>query len=281
MNALSQAMNAILSAELSPATERTAIRLLAKASTTGGQYNCTWADFLTLCGCDNRNAGRRHLTHIAKKGIIHYSTNEYVYVTFLAWMPAPDAPHMARGRAETEVGDHQNGACARQNGDGDDAERRVGALELQRVGAPNPPPIPPLSWVELSNDLDPDPDQVILNPTQPPTPTDVAEWVVALLTDPAIDLQPDNAKDIARLHKPTYVVKHVATWWEKRTELSPGVLVYRLLKSRRQCRPNPHPSDGFLESEFWREHYNLAPDEIVEALPAPINPREGWWEIPT
>lgn len=126
------------------------------------------------------------------------------------------------------------------------------------------------SGVELSNDLDQDLNDSVLNSTQPLTPSQ--EWTAQLLTDPAVDLQPNNAAQIARLHKPAYVVKHVATWWPKRKEDSPGVLVYRLLKSKRQCKPNPHPSEEFLESEFWRTHYALAPDELAMELPSPPRP---------
>jgi len=266
MNAFTQALDAILAANLPTATEVVAIRLLAEASKANGQYNCTWDDYLTLCNCANRGAAQRHLTRLSKVKIIHYSTNDRVYIAFWAWLGDDDRAKSARGRAETVHPTRQIGADEVRIANDDAPNQRVDAPNQRatytRARAPG--------WVELSNDLDQDLNDSILNSTQPLTPSQ--EWTAQLLTDHAVDLQPDNAMQIALLHKPAYVVKHVATWWPKRKEESPGVLVYRLLKSRRQCRPNPHPSEEFLESEFWRTHYALAPDELAMELPSPPRP---------
>lgn len=246
MNEFTQALDAILAANLPTSTEVIAIRLLAEASKTNGQYNCTWDDYLVLCDYTNRRAAQRHLTRLSKLHIIHYSTNERVYVTFWAWLGNDGS------RAKMVHPTRQNGTSSAPN------QRAT----YTRTRAPG--------WVGLGNDLylDPDQDQLIPNPTQPLTPSQ--EWTAGLLTDPAINLLPSKVQDISRLHQPAYVVKHVATWWSKRREEGPGVLVYRLLKSRRQCKPNPHPSEEFLESEFWRTHYALAPDDLADELPAPI-----------
>lgn len=274
MNALSQAMNAILAAELPPATERTAIRLLAKASATGGQYNCTWADFLALCGCDNRNAGRRHLTHIVNKGIIHYSTNEYVYVTFLAWMPAPDAPPTARGRAETEAGDHQNGACTRQNDDGDvrivsdgDAKRRVGALLAARGRAE-------MTYEILERERERD---YIINTTEQSlslSRNDLQpeqQRVFDALTDPEVNIQPANAIKVAQYMKLRLVLLMIGTWWPEREKYSAGALFKRLMNPGK-FRPGV-PGKDFLASEFYARHY---PDDGITDLPPPTRQPSAW-----
>lgn len=90
----------IVEADLEPATERCAIRLLRLARE--GQVNLTWEGFLGLMGMRNVSAARRHLTRMVKAGLIHYSTNDYVYITFLAYMPTADGAPTRRGGREVD-----------------------------------------------------------------------------------------------------------------------------------------------------------------------------------
>lgn len=107
----------ICQAELPPSTERVAHRLLVRVSGDGsGQVNMAWEELATLTGCENVNAARRHLSRLAAAKLVHYSTNDYVYVTWLEWMegrvedtePArPRASSGAPARQMEEVVEHE------------------------------------------------------------------------------------------------------------------------------------------------------------------------------
>lgn len=85
-------------ADIAATTFRLAHRLLLRADTSG-HVQTTRSHFAELAGTSTADGARRHLTALAAAGIIHFSTNERVYVTFLAFpasdgMPSgrPDAP---------------------------------------------------------------------------------------------------------------------------------------------------------------------------------------------
>lgn len=93
-------LTSICSAGLAAATERIATRLLILAG-EAQQINLTWEAYLDLAGINNVNAARRHLSRLARAGIIHYSTNDYIYVTFLATLRAAEsAPTRPDERAD-------------------------------------------------------------------------------------------------------------------------------------------------------------------------------------
>ncbi len=274
MNIFTIALDDILAATFSPSIERTAIRLLAKAGATGGQYNCTWDEFLELSGCANRNAGRRHLTHIARKNVIHYSTNEYVYVTFLAWLTATSAPPPARVRAETETGDHQNGAYTRRNDNSDvriasddDAKQRVHAPSAARVRAETTDEI-----LERERER-----EYIINNTDQSLSLSRnslnAEHrrVYDALTDPEINIQPANAIKVAEFMKLRLVLLMIGTWWPEREKYSAGALFKRLMNPGK-FRPGA-PGKDFLSSEFYARHY---PDDGITDLPPPTRQPSAW-----
>jgi hypothetical protein len=81
------ASEAISAAGLPPTTERNATRLLALVSADSGHAVITWAALAALWDCSQAVA-RRHLGHIKSAGIIHYSSNQDVYVNFYAWEPS-------------------------------------------------------------------------------------------------------------------------------------------------------------------------------------------------
>ncbi|MFN8493872.1 MAG: DnaA N-terminal domain-containing protein [Caldilineaceae bacterium] len=101
----------ILDADLPSATISIALRLVRRASPDNGQVNLTWDEFISLCGgCGGDNA-RRHLIRLSQKKLIHYSTNDNVYVTWLAWLmedmsydpnaPAKNARESAKNARES------------------------------------------------------------------------------------------------------------------------------------------------------------------------------------
>lgn len=281
MNEFYTATAAALNAASIPSSTYRIARALLDLAPATGYVELSHEATKTVTGSTSWGTVRRHLITLQNAGLIMKWLNHSTRVYFVDYPPqpwmqgdpevinlrakviterakviairSPEAPPDLTDRAEDDHFRAQND----QNRAEDD---HFSPATYTRTRAPG--------WVGLGNDLDQDPNDSIPNPTQPLTPSQ--EWVADLLTDPAISLLPSKVQDIARLHTPVYVVKHVATWWSKRREEGPGVLVYRLLKSRRQCKPNPHPSEEFLRSEFWRTHYALAPDELAAELPAPI-----------
>ena len=71
---------------------RTGIRLLHSCPDSGHAL-LSWPDFLSVSGCRNKQAARRHLRILEQCGIIRYHTNERVSVNFAAY-------HAPRERAD-------------------------------------------------------------------------------------------------------------------------------------------------------------------------------------
>ena len=76
----------ICAAALPPSTARVAHELLGLADIGNGQVNMSWEELAAVTRCENVNAARRHLSRLSGVGLIHYSTNDFVYVTWLAWL---------------------------------------------------------------------------------------------------------------------------------------------------------------------------------------------------
>ncbi|MBX3014836.1 MAG: hypothetical protein KF832_25170 [Caldilineaceae bacterium] len=79
-------------AKLSAAQYRAARRLLDAAGTTG-HLKLTKERANELCCTTSDGATRRLLGGLQQAGIIHYSTNAYVYVDFTAWSPVEKSDH--------------------------------------------------------------------------------------------------------------------------------------------------------------------------------------------
>lgn len=267
--AYAETLQRIVAAELPAATERIAVRLLAEVHPDCGYVDLSWDEFLELAGIENRGAARRHLTRLKQARIAHYDTNDYVYVTFFAW---PDAPDRARGRADERVDAPKV--------DPDEAPnvpiRRVDALTPARPRAENGG----VKAVGLGGMvINPDLDQLEDYPNQPtPTTADAPAapdqaWVYGLLTDPEIDMLPENAVAAARLHTPAYVVRCISAWKAKTDSRGAGLLVHWLVKRPGAFRPG-QVSAEFLGSALYRRHYEQVallddPPDWVWDLPAP------------
>ncbi|MDO8706206.1 MAG: hypothetical protein Q7J84_14785 [Sulfuricaulis sp.] len=97
---------AISVAGFTAATERNAMRLLARAAEENGHVAITLDALCRLFDVKNPAVTRRHLGLIQAAGIIHYSTNQDVYINFRAW-PA------RVGDTETVIQDHLKRAPTR------------------------------------------------------------------------------------------------------------------------------------------------------------------------
>ena len=87
-------LNRLIAADLPAATERVAVRLLAGSEQTPsgrGHLVMPWSAFCDLCNRANRNAARRHLTALAKSGLIHYSTAPATDELYITWLHPIDS----------------------------------------------------------------------------------------------------------------------------------------------------------------------------------------------
>jgi hypothetical protein len=137
LNPIAQAVHQIVTAHLSDTSLRAGLRLLDMAGPATGHVTLTWETAAALFGCRHRGSIRRHLGYLQAAGVIHYSTNGMVFVTFLAWAQVVTAEAVV---SET-VGAETSAAVEAEN-------LRVGAQQLVRVdaqvgdGAPADPPPP-------------------------------------------------------------------------------------------------------------------------------------------
>ena len=260
----------LVNGHLGAKTQLVGHRLLSMAG-DNGQVNLAWESFCALCECDNINAARRHLTRLADAGLIHYSTNEYVYVTWLAWMvdaqPAVreragpvaevrvDAQPAARGRAEpvSEVRvDAQPAARGRAEGAAWESEdRRAGAQERSevRASAPSAARGRARGGTTYVRQLVSPPD--LEGGTNELTAGEAAR-AVALLTDSEVGLDMRKAEALAAVVSFEEIVRQVFTW---RREVmvgkvsGQGALVHRI-----RSRFGASVTDADRRSALWRRH---------------------------
>ena len=120
----------LIAADLPASTERVAIRLLQAAHEETGSLTLSWDDYLALAHNKNVSAARRHLTALSKAGVLHYSTNELIYVQFLAWTDI----ETARPRAVSVQDDTQTArprAVSMQTNSHDTQTARPRAVSVQ------------------------------------------------------------------------------------------------------------------------------------------------------
>lgn len=232
----------ICGAELSPATRRVANELLALADVGNGQVNMSWEQLAVVTGCENVNAARRHLSRLAAVGLVHYSTNAFVYVTWLAWMEGGARLEAARGRAD-------GGALARRMdeveaegavlfGEHDalepargDADRRGGALEPARARADYSH-----AGMLVSQSVDSDPTGEDLRTDRHPDSAPVRDEAevrrsVALLRDAEVGVDARMAVVLARRYAFDELVRQVMTWRRQVKAgmvKGPGALLHRV-----------------------------------------------------
>lgn len=268
-NPYADTVQRITGADLPPATERFAVRLLAKVNPDCGYVDLTWEELEDLTGITNRGAARRHLTRMKQARIAHYDTNDYVYVTFFAW---PDAPGRARGRADGRVGaPESNGDPVAETSHKDPKEA------FGRVGAPAPARGRAKESALLSSklvgssytllDLQEDQEPTNLELVQAPGPEEV-ERSLALLTDPELAggaHQPQKhqllADKHARKHRFPWLVQQVAAYLrDLRAGRVRGIgALHKRIDTPFRLEPF---DDAFLASPLYRRHYPLDEDEI-------------------
>lgn len=258
-----RAHRAICEAALPSSTELVAHRLLTMVGQDegSGQVNMSWEVLAELTGCENVNAARRHLSRLLAAKLIHYSTNDYVYVTWLEWMiealPArPRAGSSALARQMEEVVEHEielfgsadAPAAARQR-----ADQRVGAplAARGRAGYSH-------ARLLVSQSVDPTPatgvDNKLTNmPKLPGLSLDEQRRSVTLLTDVEVGLDSKMAWHLAQRVCFEELVRHVMSWRRQVNNgmvSGPGALVHRIRE-----RFGAMVADDDRKSALFRRHH--------------------------
>ena len=131
-----QARSDILSSGLSKTTIANALALLERAHPYNGHVTITRESICDLWGLTNWGSAQRYLGRIVEPGIIHYSTNHLVYITFLAWPPseisACDLLNQRVGSTEMRVGSTDFDSDKNLNQRVGSTEMRVGSTESAR-----------------------------------------------------------------------------------------------------------------------------------------------------
>ncbi len=274
------ALNQIDQADLTAAQYRAVRRLLDVAAATG-HAKLTKEHCSKLCSTTSEGAMRRLLGSLQQAGIIHYSTNGFVYIDFTAWsangqqwLAEPNEPitaasksdhpraDLARGRADLDhaaiedepvddkpasKSDHPRADLARGRADLDlpraDLDHNEAATYTRaRTGELVSLLDPILSLEEdLTNKLTPDPESQALS--------------FALLT--YIRVKPAAlAKQLASDHSLFTIREAISHWWFNRKSLggqfeeTPGIVVYWL--NNWQSAGVPALSAHFQRTELYR-----------------------------
>lgn len=264
------ALAQIEAAEFTPKTLLAAKRLLAAADQRTGSLKANREQAGKILGTGSWGATRRMLVAIKKSGLIHYSTNELVYVDFCAWPSRGAESDLQRSKSDLERSPDDD-----REGDGRALEITFRSPEIEKR-APEITSDPSTYTHASAHDgsevgryiqtLNPDlPEDQYLPTASPETEklTPEQQRSFAMLTDPDVGMIRGNALKCARLHTFSYIVKQTATWYVSRRERGAGALLKRLSDWGNFPPYSPVP-DAFLESELYRRHYPLDLDQQAD-----------------
>ncbi|MDO8706210.1 MAG: hypothetical protein Q7J84_14805 [Sulfuricaulis sp.] len=260
---------AISTAGLTAATERNAMRLLARAAEENGSVILTWPAISELFGVTNVGVIRRHLSRIQDADIIHYNSNEWVYVTFRQWPPLTfDAPNRRVEITESARGDHRIGAQESPEVPEEpppaatsDEPRAESARGDHRIGAWRSPN----RRVEITESARGGDNRgemfvcLFIDPTLPlfeilEKQTNKQRSAYEFLIDPEIAIAPLVAADLATGYELDDIQRQVCAWLRDLAAgrvTSPGALINRIRNgfSARAI------TDQDRQSELWRQYF--------------------------
>lgn len=259
----------ILGGGLPYSTTVIAVRLVL--ASTAGQINLPWADFEEQCGCGSGN-GRRHLVRLAQAGLIHYSTNANVYITWLAWLgsdqresgeaPGERLAKNARERAKTDTnsGEKQDCVLARTK----NARQRV---RIARQRAKNDMQDEDLLYIGSYQEGK----KEHLDPTFPVMEQRaLTEHAYAMLE--ACGIFSEDAHTLADT-VPFEELFLIALRWSQEGNAGPGALKYRIMhRHEANWRPKPLVATD-LYVPFYLLWWPTAADE-PEVAGTPVEQRE-------
>ena len=279
----------IIQADITPSAFRSAVFLLNHCPDTG-HLILTWAQLQALVGCTNRDAARRHLTALQKAGLIHYSTNEEVYIAFLAYRHAPDlrvgapdlrvdAPDLRvdapdlRANGKVHAPDLPvNGKVRAPDLRVDAPKQRADAPDL-RVDAPKQRAVGGKGgkegwmerWINSFNDLMTDPSLLPSSYTRPgPAETEINEW---MLRDDDVAIPVDLARHIAPLLRKDMIFGHAVAFLAERNagrDQDTGALLHRLSTPRTYPHRDPHSNRNNHGLPFYDRFAGFASPDVSE-----------------
>lgn len=281
---IQDAIRQIDQADLTAAQYRAARRLLDVAGQTG--HAKLTKDFAAeRCATTSEGATRRLLGALQQAGIIHYSTNGFVYINFTAWSPAasghyprtfvgqewvdePNEPIKKSQKSDhpRALLDHPRAESDHPRAESDHGEASTYTRTRARGVCLFVDPIPSLDDLQ-ANKQTPDPESQAL--------------AFALLS--YIRVKAPIAKELAALHPLATIREAVSHWWFNRKSIggtfddTPGIVVYWL--TNWQSAGVPPLTDRFYRTDLYRNYRTQAEldadcldvnnDAPAESRPAP------------
>jgi hypothetical protein len=243
----SVASAAIDEARLPKTTKENGCLLLALVSDDNGSIHTTYSAVRVLFDVTSDRSIRRHLTELQDAEIIHYTTNHWIYVTFLAWPPVDvDNSQIARVRATMGAEIARVRAIVTPEDDGENTEIARTRATL-RVHAQKKP-------LHIRNNvcLFVDPTLSLSKILDQQTNTQSAAY--KLLTDDEIGIAPLLAADLAAGSSLEEIQRQVFAWKRDMAAgrvSSTGALITRIRKGFTAA----NPTEVDRESRLWVRHF--------------------------
>lgn len=244
-----QTIQAIEAADISANIYRTARRLLDLASPIGGSVKLSYSRMRAIADTRSDGTVRRHLGTLVRHNVLHYSTNEFVYVTFSA---APVITRRAWAITACAPDQPSNADYAK-----DVITRRAWAIttraQRKAMITTRAPMITTRAPVITTCENDPTLrgggiyPKLSTNATSSKGNSD-GDPTVALLTDPEVGVSPAIAADVSASMTFDQALRVVADWYQ--SGVSAGALVYRL----RNKWDKGAPKDAFRRSPLCARH---------------------------
>ena len=259
----------IEAADISANIYRTARRLLDLAG-DDGNLKIKRSSMMRIAKTTADGTMRRHLGTLTSNGIIHYSTNEFVYISFVN---APvDSASVITTRAQDALRRADDEPEEPQSADPVITTRAQDALRR----ADDAPMITRCAQDASTRAQDAlrraeEPHNVCLFVNTPTTNGDQEQTNkqttdargIFLLTDDDVGLTVEVAQHYASLYEFDQLLRHVGAWWQDRQAGSiaaPGALIHRL---RSGWNAGPL-SEEFRQSSIGRRHVNAQELAAVE-----------------
>jgi hypothetical protein len=287
MDIVSQVVASIRSANISAELYRTARELLDLVG-DNGQVKISKQAMMDICHTESDGTMRRQLGSLKKAGIIHFSTNDFVHVSFVGF---PTVDEMITGRAPTRVGraPTRGGRAPvitgrAENDESDPAGNAYDDDEMITGRAPTRARRAPVitgralphtrsdRLIDRSSNLSSEEiNQSIKHAPTGPQRTPRQPWEAPLsyrlLTDNRIAMRRADAERLADAHPFHSIRDAVAHWWANRKSAGgrfedyPGIVVYWLDNPDETVIPVM--ADEYTRGELYRDY--RTPDELAAA----------------
>lgn len=251
-----QTIHAIECADISANIYRTARRLLDLATPIGGSVKLSYSRMRAIADTRSDGTVRRHLGTLVRHNVLHYSTNEFVYVTFSAAPVITTCAPVITRRAwaitscapdQPPIADYAKDVITRRAwAITTRAQRRAMITTRAPMITTRAPVIttcendPTLGGGGIYTSLS-------TNETSSKGNSD-DDPVVALLTDPEVGVSPAIAAAVSASMSFDQALRVVADWYQ--SGVSAGALVYRL----RNKWDKGAPKDAFRRSPLCARH---------------------------